>query len=133
MPPPPAPTNTVYTPSTLSHHSTRGGSHGAANVLSERLFEQSDPFVATVCGNCGLLAQPSAEHTLIRQKKPFCRVCKSHAAVHDVRMPYAFKLLLQELMAMNIAARLRLKCDHTDEPAETTISSVPKNLVMATA
>lgn len=117
-----------HTPITLS---TSFGSHGAANVLSERLFEQSDPFVATVCGKCGLLAQPSAEHTLIRQKKPFCRVCNSHADVHDVRMPYAFKLLLQELMAMNIAARLHLKCEHTDEPTETDITSLPQNLVMA--
>ena len=106
-------------------------SHGAANVLSERLFEQSDPFVATVCGKCGLLAQPAAEHTLIRQKKPYCRICKSGAMVQDIRMPYAFKLLLQELMAMNIAARLRLKCEHTEEPSHTKISGLPQNLVMA--
>lgn len=84
-------------------------SHGAANVLSERLFEQSDPFVATVCGKCGLLAHPAADKTLLRNKKAYCNNCKSGDDVRDVRMPYAFKLLLQELMAMNIATRLSLK------------------------
>ena len=96
-------------------------SHGAANVLSERLFEQSDPFVATVCSKCGLLAEPVADKTLLRQKKPYCRVCSTHETVHDVRMPYAFKLLMQELMAMNIAARLRLNCGVTDAKVEPPV------------
>lgn len=98
-------------------------SHGCASVLSERLFEQSDPFVATVCNKCGFLAQPAAEKTLLRSKKPMCRVCSSGDAVHSVRMPYAFKLLLQELMAMNIAARLRLKCEHEEEEAEPVLGA----------
>ena len=109
-------------------------SHGAANVLSERLFEQSDPFVATVCSKCGLLAQPVADKTLLRQKRPFCRVCNDHTSVQDVRMPYAFKLLLQELMAMNIAARLRLKCEQTDRAVPDDaipLSTCPRNLVMS--
>tara|TARA_B110000046_G_C13024781_1_gene413281 strand:+ start:3346 stop:6933 length:3588 start_codon:yes stop_codon:yes gene_type:complete len=107
-------------------------SHGAANVLSERLFEQSDPFMATVCSKCGMLAQPVADKTLLRQKRPFCRACNDHTSVQDVRMPYAFKLLLQELMAMNIAARLRLKCGHAESmvPDGTQLSSLPQNLVM---
>ena len=111
-------------------------SHGAANVLSERLFEQSDPFIGTVCNKCGLLAQPAAERTLVRNKRPFCKVCGTHDTVHDVRMPYAFKLLLQELMAMNIAARLEVDCGPRDDddakrvPA-CTHANVPVNLVGA--
>lgn len=84
-------------------------SHGAANVLTERLFEQSDPFIATVCTKCGLLAQPAAENALIRAKMSRCNNCKNDSIVKDVRMPYAYKLLLQELMAMNIAARLSIE------------------------
>ena len=98
-------------------------SHGAASVLTERLFEQSDPFVATVCGQCGLLANPAAEKTLLRSKKPYCSNCKSSDEVHDVRMPYAFKLLLQELMAMNIAVRLQL----TKEMSGTQITAEVHN------
>lgn len=97
-------------------------SHGAANVLSERLFEQSDPFIATVCGKCGLLAQPAADKTLLRSKRAYCRVCATNETVHDVRMPYAFKLLLQELMAMNIAARLRLDDAHVEEEAPPPVN-----------
>lgn len=93
-------------------------------MLTERLFEQSDPFVATVCAGCGYLAHPVADKTLLRHKKPFCKVCNSSEAVRDVRMPYAFKLLLQELMAMNISARLGIK----DCPEKgTTEASRPQN------
>jgi DNA-directed RNA polymerase II subunit RPB2 len=106
-------------------------SHGAANVLSERLFEQSDPFIATVCCKCGLLAQPIADKTLLRQKKPFCKVCNSTESVHDVRMPYAFKLLVQELMAMNITARLRLKCGHSEEETSMPTINYPINFISA--
>ena len=106
-------------------------SHGSANVLSERLFEQSDPFIATVCGTCGLLAHPAAEKTLLRNKKAYCQNCKSSANVHDVRMPYAFKLLLQELMAMNIATRLSLKCEDNQEEGNDYeyIDGIPQNLL----
>ena len=106
-------------------------SHGSANVLTERLFEQSDPFIATVCGKCGLLAHPAAEKTLLRNKKAYCNNCKSSDDVHDVRMPYAFKLLLQELMAMNIATRLSLKKEHSDEEGSTSESvfANPNNLL----
>ena len=96
-------------------------SHGASNVLTERLFEQSDPFVATVCGTCGLLAHPAAEKTILRDKFPHCKNCKTSIDVHSVRMPYAFKLLLQELMAMNIAARLTLVKSH-----DSTVVEAPK-------
>ena len=83
-------------------------SHGCSAVLRERLFEQSDPFVATVCGKCGLLAQPAAENMQIRNAKAHCNNCGTGAHCHSVQIPYAFKLLLQELYAMNIAPRLRL-------------------------
>ena len=92
-------------------------SHGAANVLSERLFEQSDPFVATVCGKCGLLAQAASENTLLRNKLPYCKLCDSNDNVRSVRMPYAFKLLIQELMAMNIAPKIRF----TDAKANSEV------------
>lgn len=107
-------------------------SHGAANVLTERLFEQSDPFIATVCGTCGLLAHPAAEKTLLRNKQPYCNNCKSHLNIHNVRMPYAFKLLLQELMAMNIATRLSLNnLDTTEEDIGKyeNMSSDPSNII----
>jgi len=83
-------------------------SHGCSAVLRERLFEQSDPFVATVCGQCGLLAQPAAENMQIRNLKTHCHNCDTGEHCHSVQLPYAFKLLLQELYAMNIAPRLRL-------------------------
>ena len=105
-------------------------SHGSANFISERLFEQSDPFVATVCGKCGLLAHPAADKTLLRNKKAYCNNCKSSDDVHDVRMPYAFKLLLQELMAMNIAIRLSLKKNPDGEVGNKyeLIDSIPQNV-----
>jgi DNA-directed RNA polymerase II subunit RPB2 len=85
-------------------------SHGAANMMLDRLSDNSDPCIATICGRkgCGLLAQPASNNTYIRNKSAFCKNCQDGECVKDMQCPFAFKLLLQELMAMNIATRLEL-------------------------
>lgn len=76
--------------------------HGGAANLRERLFTQSDPYTTYVCAECGQIA--------IRNTKTgdrWCNQCQTHdTTVVPVAMPYAFKLLKQELLALNIAARL---------------------------
>lgn len=73
-------------------------SHGASLFLRERLFEMSDYFEVIVCEECGLFCLETG-----------CKACANRTNIARVEMPYAFKLLLQELMAMNIAPRLRLE------------------------
>ena len=75
-------------------------SHGAAAVLKERLMDQSDSYTTSVCNTCGFFAIYDA------QKQ--CKRCKSRSSVHQVKLPYACKLLFQELMSMNIATRFVL-------------------------
>jgi DNA-directed RNA polymerase II subunit RPB2 len=85
-------------------------SHGASSVLRERLFDQSDPFVATVCGRCGLLCQPAAEGAQVRNTNPMCKGCGTGEHVTAIHLPFAFKLLCQECYCLGIALRLRV--DH---------------------
>ena len=83
-------------------------SHGAASVLRDRLFEQSDPFTAHVCSKCGILCHSDALNMHVRGSKAWCNNCKTADGVQSTHMPYAFKLLLQELYTMGIVPRLRL-------------------------
>ena len=80
-------------------------SHGASEFLRDRLLDNSDPSVVTICGACGLLAQPAADSTHIRHKTAYCRVCQSGEHVRDMQTPFAFRLLIQELQAMSIGMR----------------------------
>ena len=84
-------------------------SHGAAEFLVDRLLDASDPSMLTLCGTCGLLAQPAAEGTHVRHKESFCKNCGSGASVYDMRSPFAFRLLLQELAAMHVAVRFEFE------------------------
>jgi DNA-directed RNA polymerase III subunit RPC2 len=72
--------------------------YGASNLIMERLMHSSDAFSASVCMTCGLL-----------QYQNWCQYCRSGEKVADIRLPYACKLLFQELQSMNVLPRLRLK------------------------
>lgn len=78
---------------------------GAGNVIRERLFELSDYYTVPVCEECGLLAVANPE-----KHKYLCRACRGKN-VCLVEMPYATKLLEQELYAVGIAMRINVKKD----------------------
>jgi len=58
----------------------------------------SDVCNPCVCRKCGLFCgRPS-----------WCKFCASGEFVSSVRMPYACKLLFQEMQSMNVCCRLNL-------------------------
>ena len=78
-------------------------SHGTAAFLKERLMDQSDAYRIHVCETCGLIAVANL------QKQTFeCRGCRlgARTRVNQVMIPYACKLLFQELLSMQIAPRI---------------------------
>lgn len=78
--------------------------HGAALLLRDRLLEESDRYLLYVCENCGHIAYYD-----IKQRKYVCRECEDKARISPIIISYAFKLLLQELMSLCIAPRLKLE------------------------
>jgi DNA-directed RNA polymerase subunit B len=78
--------------------------HGASALLMDRLLEESDKTAIMICERCGLLAYYDA-----KQNKYICRVCEDKGLPSLVTLSYAFKLLVQELMSLGIAPRLKLE------------------------
>ena len=78
--------------------------HGAAMLLHDRLLEESDKYTLYICENCGYIAYYD-----MKQRKYLCRICGDDAKISPVTVSYAFKLLLQELMSLCIAPKLKLK------------------------
>ena len=79
-------------------------SHGAAFFLKERLMDVSDKYRLHICENCGLFAIAN-----LQSNNYECKLCKTHNyQISQVYVPYACKLLFQELMAMHITPRMML-------------------------
>nr|XP_027202847.1 DNA-directed RNA polymerase II subunit 2-like [Dermatophagoides pteronyssinus] len=79
-------------------------SHGAAKLLKERLFDQSDAYRVHVCEQCGLFAVADFEHGHFT-----CAGCPGNPKVSQIFIPYACKLLIQELMGLQIYPKLNLR------------------------
>jgi len=71
--------------------------YGASQLLMERLMISSDQFTVNVCQECGLIGYQG-----------WCQFCRSNS-ISQFKMPYATKLLFQELQSMNIVPRIALK------------------------
>ena len=79
-------------------------SHGAALFLKERLVDVSDKYRVHICEDCGLIAQAD-----LQSQRFSCKLCGNvNYNISQVHIPYACKLLFQELMAMHITPRMVL-------------------------
>ena len=76
-------------------------SHGCSRFTKGRLYDSSDKFHVYACKSCGLFAVFNDEKNIHQ-----CRTCGNRTGFSRINIPYAFKLLSQELITMNIAPRV---------------------------
>jgi hypothetical protein len=86
--------------------------HGMSRFCRERLYDVSDKYSTHVCGKCGMIAcynDPSMKQTKFAKSDMsihLCRTCGNTTDFAKVEIPYAYKLLAQELQTINIVPRI---------------------------
>jgi len=75
-------------------------SHGAARFTKGRLYDASDKYEVFSCKKCGLISAYNDKYNI-----HYCRTCDNRADFARLQIPYACKLLFQELNTMNVAPR----------------------------
>ncbi len=76
--------------------------HGMGQFTKERMMETSDIANFKVCDDCGFLATK-----VIEKDYYVCNPCNNHSRISSVNMPYAAKLLFQELMSINVLPKIK--------------------------
>lgn len=89
--------------------------HGLSCFLKEKLLDTADAYTTHICNICGLFAQrlyrKDSKRYVTNTDIFHCPACKNSTQISKIMIPYAFKLLLQELMSLNIAPRIRVEQD----------------------
>jgi DNA-directed RNA polymerase beta subunit len=75
--------------------------HGASRFTKGRMYDCSDKYEVHVCRKCGIIASYNTERSI-----HFCKTCDNRSDFALVQIPYACKLLFQELATMNVAPRI---------------------------
>ncbi|GAB6879442.1 DNA-directed RNA polymerase subunit B [Halorubrum gandharaense] len=78
--------------------------HGASMVLNERLLQSSDAEQVYVSADTGLVAVEDRE-----QRRVYDPVTGDEDDIHELEVSYAFKLLLDEMIALGIRPKLELE------------------------
>jgi len=76
-------------------------SHGASRFTRDRLYTSSDKYQVYICKKCGMIASYNDNAGIHK-----CHTCNNICDFAFVEIPYACKLLFQELQTMNIGLRL---------------------------
>jgi DNA-directed RNA polymerase beta subunit len=76
-------------------------SHGASRFTRGRMYDASDKYQVYVCKKCGLIASYNDQLHI-----HCCRTCDNRVDFAYVEIPYACKLLFQELTTMNVVPRI---------------------------
>lgn len=77
--------------------------YGSSMLLLERLMVSSDQFEVHVCTHCGLMGYYDS-----RIGRAVCPSTKTSEHMVRMKLPYAAKLLFQELQSMNVIPRLKV-------------------------
>ena len=78
--------------------------HGSIKFLKERMIDVSDNYRVFICKKCGLISAVNPDRSIYN-----CESCDNFVDFAEVRIPYACKLLIQELESMSIAPRFQTK------------------------
>ena len=76
---------------------------GSSITLREKLFTVSDKYEVWVCNMCRLITFNNP-----KTNKPYCSSCDNEINISKVQIPYACKLLIQELQGMGICSRINI-------------------------
>ena len=76
-------------------------SHGASRFTRGRIYDASDKFSVNICKKCGMIAAYNDDKEI-----HYCNTCENRVDFAYVEIPYACKLLFQELITMNVAPRI---------------------------
>ncbi len=78
--------------------------HGAAMTLKERLLDESDREEVYISAETGMVAVND-----VNQNRVYDQLTGDESDIHKIEISYAFKLLLDEMMALGIRPRLNLE------------------------
>jgi DNA-directed RNA polymerase II subunit RPB2 len=85
--------------------------HGISRFCRERMYDVSDKYSTHVCNKCGMIAAfNDGKKTRMYDMADFsihlCKTCDNHTDFSKVEIPYAYKLMSQELQTINVVPRL---------------------------
>lgn len=81
--------------------------HGASRFCRERLYDVSDKYSVNVCKKCGMIAAFNEGNKKYNDFSiHLCKTCDNKTDFALVDIPYAYKLMAQELQTINVVPRI---------------------------